>query len=185
MHHSSPPSVTHSCGLPGITTPLQLLRTNDVGISRVQAEQPLHLALACAGRPALSGDLSLWHPVSLLWFGRYGSLLSRVAPERPGVVVASTRISARQPAILEYRLAGTPTCARGHASEAAATPGAKSRDAQPYPEVAPDNRPDSPTGTLDESTGPQAGKEVNIGPQGGQHHHCCRSGGHQLPAARP
>ncbi len=70
-----------------------------------------------------------------------------VAPERPGVVLASTRISARQPAILEYRLAGTPACIRGRASEAAATPEAKSRDAEPYPEVAPDNRPDSPTGT--------------------------------------
>jgi hypothetical protein len=87
-------------------------------------------------------------------------LLSRVAPERAGVVVASTRISARQPAIAEYRLAGTSTCARGHASEAAATPEAKSTDAQPYSEVAPDNRPDGPTGTLDEGTCPQAGKEV-------------------------
>ena len=56
-------------------------------------------------------------------------MLSRVAPGRPGVVMASTRISARQPAILEYRLAGTPACARGHASEAAATPEARRRRA--------------------------------------------------------
>jgi hypothetical protein len=57
-------SVTHSCGWPVTARPpglaLQLLRPDDVGISGVQAEQRLHLlALACAGGPALPGDLYL------------------------------------------------------------------------------------------------------------------------------
>jgi hypothetical protein len=126
MHHSPPRPVTHSCGWPGTTRPpwlaLQLLRTDDVGIPGIQTERRLHLpAPACAGRPALSGDLLLCHSLTLLWSGLCRSLLSRVAPERPGVVTASTRISARQTAILGYQLARTPTCVPAMPAKAAAT----------------------------------------------------------------
>jgi hypothetical protein len=88
--------------------PLQCLGRGDAWVSRIQREFGL-AAPACAGRPSLLGDPYLRHIYPSIWFGSCRSVLPRVARERPGVVMASTRTGSRRAAIHGWQLAGMPS----------------------------------------------------------------------------